>query len=279
MASNSISVKPIAGSLGAEIEGIDLCEDLHDDTVHDLRRALLDHKVIFIRDQKITPEEQIRFARRFGEAAEYPFVKGLDAYPEIIEVRKEAHEKVNFGGLWHSDTTYLEEPPMATMLYALELPPYGGDTLFANMVQAYETLSDGMKAMLDGLIGINRSDNASVTATRLDRLKDAGKEDAKPSFVAEHPLVRTHPETGRKCLYLSAAHTAQIKGMTVEESAAILSYLFVHQVRPEFTCRFRWSAGALAFWDNRQAMHNPINDYHGQRRVLHRITLAGDKPH
>ena len=186
------------------------------------------------------------------------------------------HERNNFGGIWHSDTTYLETPPMGRMLLAREVPPYGGDTLFANQYLAYEALSDGLKATLDGLVGISSSAKADVTKTREDRMKAAGAE--LKVMAAEHPLVRTHPETGRKALYTSDAHTAQIKGWTEKESLPLLRFLWEHQVRPEFTCRFRWAPGSLAFWDNRAAMHNPINDYHGHRRIMHRITLAGDRP-
>jgi taurine dioxygenase len=165
---------------------------------------------------------------------------------------------------------------MGSMLLAREVPPYGGDTVFANQYMAYESLSDGLKATLDGLIGVSSSTKAEVSRTREDRLKAAGKE--TKALAAEHPIVRTHPETGRKALYTSSAHTSHIKGWTERESLALLEFLWEHQVRPEFTCRFRWETGSLAFWDNRCAMHNAINDYHGHRRVMHRITLAGDKP-
>jgi len=186
------------------------------------------------------------------------------------------HERNNFGGIWHSDTTYLQVPPMGSMLLAREVPAFGGDTMFANQYLAYEALSDGLKATLDGLVGVSSSAKADVTKTREDRMKAAGAE--LKVMTAEHPIVRTHPETGRKALYTSDAHTAQIKGWTEKESLPLLRFLWEHQTRPEFTCRFRWEAGSLAFWDNRCAMHNPINDYHGFRRVMHRITLAGDKP-
>jgi taurine dioxygenase len=194
-------------------------------------------------------------------------------------VMKLEHEKTNFGGIWHSDTAYLEAPPMGTMLVAREVPPYGGDTMFANMYLAYDALSDGMKKLLDGLIAINTSAKADVSRTREDRVKDSVRADAKKEYVGEHPVVRTHPETGRKALYLNAGHTLRFSDMSVAESTPILDYLFQHQVRPEFTCRFSWRAGSIAFWDNRCALHNPVNDYHGYRRVMHRITLAGDKPH
>jgi taurine dioxygenase len=278
MARGSIEIRPIAGALGAEIAGVDLAAPLDDATIAAIRRAWLDRLVIFFRDQQLPPAQFLAFALRFGTAIEYPFVKGLDEFPEIIPVVKLEHERVNFGGIWHSDTAYLETPPMASMLIAREVPEAGGDTLFANMYLAYETLSVGMKRLLDGLVAVNSSAKADVTKTREDRMRDGKRDDARQDYVAEHPVVRTHPETGRKALYVNTAHTVRFKGMTEAESAPILDLLFQHQVRPDFTCRFRWAPGSLAFWDNRCAQHNPINDYHGHRRVMHRVTLAGDKP-
>lgn len=165
---------------------------------------------------------------------------------------------------------------MASMLYAREIPPHGGDTEFANQYLAYETLSEGLRRTLDGLVGISSSLKAEASKTREDRLKAAGEE--QKTLIAEHPVVRTHPETGRKALYFNVGHTTHFKGWTVRESQPLLDFLFQHQIRPEFTCRFRWQPGSLALWDNRCAMHNAINDYPGYRRVLHRITLAGDRP-
>lgn len=271
-----IEVRPIAGALGAEIEGVDIGRPLEGEVVAEIRQALLDHLVIFFRNQKLTPQEQLAFAQRFGQPMEYPQLKGLPECPLITPVIKLAHERVNFGGVWHSDTTYLARPPMASMLYALETPSYGGDTQFANQYLAYETLSERLRQMLAGLIGINTSTKAEVSKTREDRLRDAGA--ALKVLLAEHPVVRTHPETGRKALYVNLAHTTQFKGFAEEESTPLLDYLFQHQVRPEFTCRFRWEPGSLAFWDNRCTQHNPVNDYHGFRRVMHRVTLAGDTP-
>jgi taurine dioxygenase len=278
MAKSKIEVRPIAGAIGAEIWGVDLAKELDDDTVADIRRAWLDHNVIFFRDQDLPPARFLTFAKRFGKVIEYPFIKGLEEFPEIIPVIKLEHERTNFGGIWHSDTSYLEAPPMGTMLIARETPPAGGDTMFANTYLAYEALSDGMKRMLDGLIAYNTSAKADATRTREDRVKQSVREDAKKEYVGEHPVVRTHPETGRKALYLNVGHTLRFRDMTVEESTPILEYLFHHQTRPEFTCRFNWKPGSLAFWDNRCALHNPVNDYHGYKRVMHRITLAGDKP-
>jgi taurine dioxygenase len=274
----SIEVAPISGALGAEIGGVDLSTDLADETVAEIRRAWLQNLVVFFRNQELGPDEFLAFARRIGEPVEYPFVKGIEGYPDIIAVTKLPHETVNFGGIWHSDTVYLERPPMATMLLAREIPPFGGDTMYANMYAAYETLSPGLQRVLDGLTAVNSSALADVSKTREDRISESGA-DAAVEYVSQHPVVRTHPETGRKALYVNVAHTARFEGMTDDESRPLLQYLFEHSTRPEFTCRFRWEVGSLAMWDNRCAMHNPVNDYHGYRRVMHRITLAGDVPH
>ena len=277
-AAKTIEVHKIAGALGAEISGVDLARDLDADTVAEIRSVWLDNCVVFFRNQNLPPARFLALAQRFGEPIEYPFLKGLDGFPEIITVAKLEHEKINFGGVWHSDTSYLDIPPMATMLIAREVPPVGGDTLFANQYLSYETLSDGMKRLLDGLVALNASAKADVTRTREDRLKDSKNPQARKDYVAEHPAVRTHPETGRKALYVNVAHTVRFKDMSEEESAPILDFLFRHQIRPEFTCRFHWEPGSIAFWDNRCAQHNPVNDYHGYRRLMHRITLKGDKP-
>ena len=252
--------------------------DLADATVGAIRQALLDHLVIFFRDQELSPERFLSLARRFGTAIEYPFVKGIEGFPEIINVTKLEHETINFGGVWHSDTTYLEEPPMATLLVAREVPDAGGDTLFANQYLAYETLSEKLRGLLAGLRGVSSSAKADASRTREDRIRTDGSAAARKLLVAEHPAVRTHPETGRKALYVNRAHTVGFAGMTEEESAPLLEYLFRHQIRPEFTCRFRWTAGALAIWDNRCAQHYAVNDYAGRRRIMQRITLAGDRP-
>ncbi len=275
---SSLSIRPLATAIGAEITGIDLSATLDDDAVAAIRAAYLAHGVIFFRDQDLPPAQFLAFAKRFGTVIEYPFVKGLEAFPEIIPVIKRAHERVNFGGVWHTDTAYLDAPPMGTMLVAREVPPYGGDTLFASQVAAYEALSDGMKRLLTGLRVVNSSAKADVSRTREDRLSDSGRADAKKEYAAEHPVVRLHPETGRRALYVNPAHSLRFAGMTEAESAGLLEFLFAHQIRPEFTCRFRWQPGSLAFWDNRCALHNPVNDYHGHLRVMHRITLAGDVP-
>jgi taurine dioxygenase len=273
----SITVQPIAGALGAEIGGVDLATDLPAATVADIRRAWLDHLVVFFRDQHLDPAAFLAFARRIGEPVEYPFVTGIEGFPEIIAVSKLPHETVNFGGIWHSDTVYLERPPMGTMLVAREVPPYGGDTMFSNMYAAYDALSPGMQRLLQGLRAVNSSALADVSKTREDRIRDSGN-GAEREYLSEHPVVRTHPETGRKGLYVNVAHTLRFVDMTEAESRPLLRFLFEHAVRPEFTCRFQWRVGSVALWDNRCAMHNPVNDYHGHTRMMHRITLAGDVP-
>ena len=271
-----ITVHPVAGALGAEIRGVDVSAALDDAVIAEIRQALLDHLAIVFRDQKLTPQQQLAFARRFGEPMEYPQLRGLPECPLITPVLKLPHEQINFGGVWHSDTTYLARPPMASMLYAVEIPPYGGDTIFANQYLAYETLSEGLRRTLDGLVGVNTSTKADASRTREDRLKEAGVE--MKVLTSEHPAVRTHPETGRKALFVNQGHTARFKGWTEDESRPLLEYLFQHQVRPELTFRLQWQAGSVAFWDNRCAQHNAVNDYAGFKRLMHRVTLAGDTP-
>jgi taurine dioxygenase len=273
-----MEVKKIAGALGAEIAGVDLAAGITPQLAGVIRGAFLEHQVIFLRGQNLTPQQFLEFAQAMGQPVEYPFVKGIEGYPQIIEVKKLEHEKNNFGGIWHSDTTYLAQPPMGSMLLSREVPPYGGDTLFASQYAAYDGLSETMKGLLAGLVGISSSARADVSKTREDRIKEGGKQESPKEYRAEHPVVRTHPETGRKALYVNVAHTAGVLGLSDEESAPLLQFLFQHQVKPEFTCRFVWEPNCIAFWDNRCVQHNPVNDYHGFRRVMQRITLQGDTP-
>ena len=274
-----ITVSPVSGALGAEIDGIDLSQPLSEQQIADIRAALLEHLVIFFRNQDITPADHLRFASYFSEPEDYPMITGLADFPKIVPVVKLPHERVNFGGLWHSDTAYTDIPPMGAVLVARELPPFGGDTLFANMYLAYEQLSDGLKRLLSGLRAVNSSAKAEVTATREDRLATDAKLVPGEELIGVHPVVRTHPETGRKLLYVNYGHTVRFEDMTEQESKPLLDYLFAHLCRPEFTCRFRWEPGSIAFWDNRAVQHNPINDYHGHKRVMHRISLRGCRPY
>jgi taurine dioxygenase len=271
-------IRPLADVVGAEALGVDLAIALNGATVQALRQAWLEAGVLVFRDQSLGADQFLSVARAFGEPIEYPFLTGLDGHPMITEVIKLEHETVNFGGVWHSDTTYLPVPPMATLLLARETPDNGGDTLFASQVAAYDALPTSMKARLSGLRAVNSSAKAEVSRTREDRLRDHGRQDVEDAYEAVHPVVREHPETGLLSLYVNPAHTVRFEGMDEEESAPLLAELFQHQVRPEFTCRVRWSPGTLAIWDNRSLLHFPINDYDGHRRIMHRITLAGDVP-
>ncbi len=272
-----MTVTRLAGAIGAEISGVDLRRPLPAEQAAALRRVWLDHGVVFLRDQQLTSDQFLAFAQAIGTPVEYPFVNGIPGYPYIIEVKKLEHERVNFGGVWHSDTAYLDQPPMATLLLAREVPPQGGDTLFASQVAAYEALSDGMKRLLAGLRCVNSSAKADTSRTREDRIAEGGRSDRR-DYTVEHPAVRVHPETGQRALFMNVAHTVRFAGMTEDESAPLLRFLHEHQKKEEFTCRFRWQVGSLALWDNRCVQHYPVNDYHGHRRVMHRITLAGDVP-
>jgi len=269
----------LAPAMGAEITGIDLAaSDFADTVIGEIRAVWLAHKMVVLRNQNLTPQQQLALARAFGEPAIYPFLDGVDGIPELTAVLKREHETVNFGGVWHTDTIYQDAPPMATMLQAIELPPIGGDTIFANQELAYERLSDGLKKTLGGLHVVSAANKAKVAATRTARIEEAGNGTDVNALAAVHPVVRTHPETGRKSLYLSPGHAIGFEGWTEDESASLLDFLFQHQIAPEFQCRLVWGVGDIAIWDNRSALHYPLNDYHGHRRLLHRITLKGDKP-
>jgi taurine dioxygenase len=272
-----VKITRLPGALGAVVEGIDLAQTPGKAVIADLRHAWLEHLVLVFHDQPLPPAQFLAFAKLFGEVVEYPFLKGLDDFPLIVPVVKLEHETVNFGGLWHTDTTYQLRPPSATMLIAREVPPAGGDTLFANQYLAYEALPEPLQAELEELRSISSSAKADTTKTREDRIRERGKPAAE-EYHADHPVVRTHPETGRKSLFINPAHTSRFVGQTVEESAPLLDFLFEHQVQPDFLARVQWRPGTLAIWDNRCTLHNPLNDYHGHRRVMHRVTLAGDIP-
>jgi len=274
-------ISPLAGALGAEILGVDL-KALDGNGWDGVQRAFLAHSVIVFRDQSLAPHDLMRVGAGFGAPCHYPFVTGMEGYPYIFEVVKEPEETRNFGGAWHSDTTYLKQPPLATLLYAVETPSHGGDTLFANTSAAYDALSEGMRKTLDGLTGVNSAElkyaggrTAQHSAIKAMKIHDT---DAADQYLSEHPVVRTHPDTGRKALYLSRAHTTCFKGMTEEESAPLLNFLSQHQTKPEFTCRVRWAPGTLTVWDNRCTQHNAINDYHGRRRRMRRLTVGAQTP-
>src|SRR3982751_3164659 len=274
-------IEPLAGALGAEIRDVDLTR-LPDPGWREVHEAFLRYAVLVIRDQKLEPADIMKVGGRFGAPCFYPFVTGLDGFPYIFEVVKEESETTNFGGNWHSDTTYLAKPPLGTLLYALETPSHGGDTLFASTAAAYDALSDAMKLLLGNLVGVNSAalkhgGGRSKMHQNIGGMKVHDTE-AAADHEAEHPVVRTHPETGRKALYVSRSHTIRFRGMTEEESRPLVEFLQAHQTRPEFTCRVRWSPGTLTIWDNRCTQHAAINDYHGQRRRMRRLTVVPQVP-
>ncbi len=281
MAYKNIDVKPVAGALGAEIEGVALNDNLDNETFDDIHQAFLDHQVIFFRNQDLSPEAHIRFGRRFGSLNIHPYVKGMAGHEEIMEIIKEPDERENFGGGWHSDMSFQEEPALGSILHSIEVPPYGGDTLFTSQSAAYDALSEGMKDMLDGMIAIHTAEKeygrkGHSAMQRAGMQVEQQEEGTVPKF--EHPVVRTHPQTGRKALYVNSAFTMHFKNMTRRESRPLLQFLFEHATQEQFTCRFRWTPGAVAFWDNRAVQHYALNDYHGHRRHMRRVTINGDKP-
>jgi taurine dioxygenase len=280
---SAITVHPVSSALGALVEGADLTH-VDDDTFAAIHAALLEHSVLFFRDQTITPAQQVAFAKRFGAIHYHPYIEGMPGHPEIVQVIKTETDTYNFGGGWHTDQMFSECPASLTMLYAREIPEVGGDTMYASMYAAYDTLSERMRELIGHLRTVNMGDtpNHRSGMSRAERYQHASgiqlRKDA-PKGPAEvvHPLVRTHPETGRKALYIGG-HSHLFEGMTADESAPLIKFLKTHAVRPEFTYRFRWQPGSLAIWDNRCAQHNALNDYQGKRRVMHRVTIAGDRP-
>jgi taurine dioxygenase len=281
---NNIEVAPLTGHIGAEIFNVNL-KTLDAQTVAEIRQALLENVVVFFRDQDLDMAEYISFAQQFGSFGVEPFVETMSEHPNVISVVKEASETktINFGGQWHSDWSFQECPPFATILRGIDIPPYGGDTLFANMYLAYETLSEGMKNLLEPLIAVHSArrpyglGKSILGDTEKKAMKIVRSEDAHEEV--EHPLVRIHPETGRKLLFVNPVYTVRLKGMTESESRNLLNQLYKHALNESFTCRFRWRQNSIAMWDNRCSMHLAINDYDGYRRELHRITIAGDVPY
>ena len=275
-----LDVRPISGACGAEVHGVDLSQNLSDATIAGIRKALLDHCVIFFRDQDIDVAQHKAFAKRFGKIFVHPNYKGVGADDEVVVIRREPGDKKIVGEEWHADTTMVEEPPMAAILYAIEVPAFGGDTMFASQYAAYDTLSDGMKKMLSGLRAYHSDrkvagPQANMNAFRTTKVRE---DDGWRETVSLHPVVVTHPETGRKLLYVNHSYTYCFEGMTEEESRPLLDYLLNHGHRPEFTCRFRWEKGSIAFWDNRVCKHLAVHDSHKERRHMRRIQVCGTKP-
>ena len=279
MSNGSIDVRPYATAIGAEIHGVDLARPLDNRTWTAIQDAFHAHLVIFFRDQHITPEQQVAFSRRFGELEPYPFVHGIEGFPELIDVVKLPDEVINFGHGWHADMSFREAPPLGAVLHGIEVPPVGGDTMFANMYLAYETLSDGMKAYVGAARGIHDSGEPKGHSQNYKGMSLMEKEGASRE-IRSHPLVRTHPATGRKSLFVSPDYCLEIEGAGRAESRRILEHLERHATQDEFTCRFRWEPDSIAVWDNRCTMHKVLSDDLGARfggngfkRVMRRATI------
>lgn len=271
-------IEPISEGFGANISGVDLSAPLSEGDVASLRAALGHHGVIFFRDQQLTPEHHIAFAEQFGTININRFFGTVPDYPMIAEVRKEPDQKDNIGGGWHTDHSYDVEPALGSILLAREVPDTGGDTWFADMYAAYETLSDGLKETLEGLRAVHSSRHIFGNTAAQDENTDLGNRIGNAELATQdvvHPVVITHPISGRKALYINMAFTVGLDGWHYDEAKPLLDYLYIHACKPEFTYRFKWREGSIAFWDNRATWHSAENDYHGQRRLMHRITLDG----
>lgn len=271
----TLKIRRVAGALGAELSGVDLAKPQSDATIAAIRQALVEHQVIFFRDQDLTPDQQKAFGARFGPLNIHPYVTGMADHPEVMEIVKEPSDRINFGGGWHSDMSFLETPAIGSILYAVELPEFGGDTLFASQAAAYDALSPGLKATLEGLNAVH-SASREYSAQGPSAQKRGSMQVAEADgYVGEyvHPIVLVHPETGRKALYVNPAFTLKIDGWKTSESKALLDYLFSHCRYEAFTCRFAWETGSVAFWDNRSVWHFALNDYPGQRRHMRRVTV------
>jgi len=277
MRNSRFEVRPTSGALGAELLGIDLANDLDDGVVADIREAFNEHGVVFFRDQELTPEQHIAFAERIGPINVNRFFKSAPGYPQIAEVRKEAAQTTNIGGGWHTDHSYDQIPALGSILLAREVPPRGGDTMFASMALAYDALSEGLKRTLKGLRAVHSSRHVFGQKS-LDAKPDRVGRLINPELATQdavHPVVIRHPETGRPTLYVNGTFTTHFEGWTAQESKPLLDYLCQHAARPEFQTRFRWEEGSIAFWDNRATWHYALNDYQGERRLMHRITIDG----
>lgn len=270
-----IEVRPYAPNLGAEVRGIDLADGLSEDQFAEVHQAYLDHQVLFFKDQSpIAPATQIAIGKMFGELHFHPAAPGMDGFPEVFEIHAHAGSKIANGEFWHSDVSCDELPPLGTMLQIHVLPESGGDTMFADSYAAWDALSDPLKAMLDGLNGIHESEHIYR-----GRYADRGMEDdGKVYPSALHPIARTHPETGRKAIYINRGFTTGIDGLAPDESDAILAFLLEHAEKVEFQIRYRWEQNDMAFWDNRCVMHRALWDYWPAERKGNRVTIKGDRP-
>ncbi|WP_397414199.1 TauD/TfdA dioxygenase family protein [Phenylobacterium sp.] len=270
-----IEIRRTAGALGAEIGGVDLAQDLPDATIAAIRAALVEHQVIFFRDQDLSPTRQVALGRRFGPLNIHPYVSGMDGHPEVMEIIKEPSDKSNFGGGWHSDMSFLKTPAIGSILHAIQVPEWGGDTLFASQAAAFEALSPAMQATLEGLSAVHSAAREYASGGHSAQKRGSMKVAEADGYVGEyvHPVVLTHPESGRKALYVNPAFTMRFEGWKARESRPLLQFLFDHCRSEAFTCRFAWTKGAVAFWDNRSVWHYALNDYPGQRRHMRRVTV------
>ncbi|MFM8303546.1 MAG: TauD/TfdA dioxygenase family protein [Actinomycetota bacterium] len=278
-----ITVDKFAGACGAVLGGVDLAADLDDHEVATIRQALLEHQVVFVRDQDLDPERQVAFSRRLGPPSPVPFVQSIPEHPEVIAVVREATEShgYTFGGLWHSDFSFLPEPPFASMLHALEVPPYGGDTIWASQTQALEQCSPALQDMLTRLDGVHSATNAYSPKMQAVHDTFAGmsvQTDESANRTQVHPVVRVHGETGRPALFVNAQYTVGLRGFGPHEARPLLDFLFAHSTRTDFTCRWHWRVGDVAIWDNRSVQHMAMADFTGHRRAMHRTTVAGEAP-
>jgi len=274
-----MDIKLLSGALGAEISGVDL-KDTSLKNFEIINNLLLEHKVIFFRRQNITPEEQLTLASRFGPIEQHAYVKGLDDYPEIVRIIKKHDEKNQWGENWHSDVSYNVKPTKAVILKSIKIPPVGGDTMFANMELAWETLDVSIKEKIKNKKAIHSSLGAKFFIEDYKAMESNGNYD---EYSNEHPIVRTHPETRKKILFVNWTYTKKIIGMDKKESDEILNEIFKHQARLDFTCRFQWTENAVAIWDNRSVQHYAIADFFpgrglGHERIMDRIAVQGDKP-
>lgn len=277
-----LKVAPAGGSAGAYVTGIDLSRALNDEDVAGLRDALLKHQVVALPDQKMSLDDLERLTDALGGRDLTPFVKPIEGRPYVIRILKEKHERLNFANAWHTDLSYLPAPPSFTLLYCIEAPPVGGDTVWANQYMAYETLSPGLRETLHGLDAVHSAGMAYGTGGYLDGVKDKMSTPIEPSKEAyrehTHPVVIAHAETKRPALFVNPVYTTRIAGWTNAESSGLLQHLYRHSVNENFTWRLRWAEGTLAIWDNRCTQHFALNDYHGYRREMVRTSVKGSAP-
>ena len=274
-----MKINLISGALGAEISGLDL-KDSSEENWNVINQLLLEHKVLFFRNQNISAEEQINFAKRFGPLEKHVYVKGRDQYPEIIRIIKKPDEKQQWGETWHTDVSYNPKPTKVIILRSIKIPPVGGDTMFSNMELAYETLDNDLKEKIKNKKAVHSSLGAAAFVDAYKGMEGNGNLDEYSNI---HPIVRTHPETGKKILYVNSMYTKRIEGLDESESNKLLKELFAHQERLDLTCRFKWTENAVAIWDNRSTQHQGLTDFFpgrglGHERVMDRIAIEGDQP-